>query len=135
MHFGQKDTEDDSVRMTIFLQIRPLHLKGVSLFTSFPSTSSSSSSEDLTFESVDDEEEEEEDASASSPTPSPLSSTNIFADDDTEAVAAVEVARIDEAAVGMGGGKSSSSPVFIAVVDDDFVADFVADFDFDDDDI
>ena len=29
--------------------------------------------------------------------------------------AAVEVARVDEAAVGMGGGKSSSSLVFIAV--------------------
>ena len=128
MHFGQKDTEDDSVRITIFLQFRPLHLKGVSLFTSFPSTSSSSSSEDLTFES---KEENEEDAAASSPAFAVSNTTSLEANGDTDmaAVAAVEVARVDEAAVGMGGGKSSSSPVFIAVVV------VVFDFDFVDDDI
>ena len=111
MHFGQKDTEDDSVRITIFLQSRPLHLKGVSLF-SFPSSSSFIFSLDSTFKLEEYEDDEDEADAAVS--------------------AAVEVARVDEAAVGMGGGKSSSSPVFIAVVVDDFVADFDFDDDIDD---
>ena len=120
MHFGQKDTEDDSVRITIFLQFRPLHLKGVSFFSSSPI---SFSLLDSTFESEEDKDEDEaNDAAAFSPTPSPFSST-IFADDDAEAVAAVEVARVVDEAVGMGGGKSSSSPpAFFAVVVD-FAAD------------
>ena len=103
MHFGQKDTEDDSVRITIFLQSRPLHLKGVSFFT-FPSSFiifSSSKSLESTIKS-EDEEDKEADA----------------------AVAAVEVSRVVDEAVGMGGGKSSSSPAprpppaFFAVVVD-----------------
>ena len=99
MHFGQKDTEDDSVRITIFLQSRPLHLKGVSFFKN-PSSSfiifSSSKPLELTFESVD-EEDKEADAVA----------------------AAVEIARVVDEAVGMGGGKSSSSPpAFFAVIVD-----------------
>ena len=131
MHFGQKDTEDDSVRITIFWQVRPLHLKGVSFFT-FPSSLSFLS--DSTFESEEDKDEDEVDAAAaaSSPTPSPLSFTT-FANDDTEAVAAVEVARVVDEAVGMGGKTPSSPaprppPAFFAVVDfaddDDIVAGF-----------
>ena len=114
MHFGQKDTEDDSVRITFFLQSRPLQENTVSLspFT-FPSSLLYS-----TFKSEEDDEDEADAAAASSPTPTPLSST-IFADDDAEAVAAVEVTRLVDEAVGMGGGKSSSSPpaFFADVVD------------------
>ena len=65
MHFGQKDTEDDSVRITIFLQVRPLHLKGVSFFTSFS----------LSESTVESEEEYEDEVDA---TPSPLSSPTTF---------------------------------------------------------
>ena len=119
MHFGQKDTEDDSVRITIFWQVRPLHLKGVSFFT-FPSSLSFSS--DSTFVSEEDKDEDEADAAAaSSLIPSPFSFTT-FADDD-----AVEVARVVDEAVGMGGGKSSSSPAPRPPPTSFTVADFAAD--------
>ena len=116
MHFGQKDTEDDSVRITIFWQVRPLHLKGVSFFTnSFPSSFISFSLVS-TFESEEDKDEAG-DADVFSPAASPLSFTT-FADDDAEEKATVEVARFEDVAEGMGGKSSSSPPAFFAVVVD-----------------
>ena len=106
MHFGHKDTEDESDRMSFFLQFRPLQENTVSRFT-FSSSFSSLVSIFKSEEDEDDKEDEaDDDAAASSPTPSPLSFTTV-ADDDAEA-AGIEVARVDETA-GMGEGKKSSS--------------------------
>jgi len=118
VHFGHKDTEDESDRMSFFLQFRPLQENTVSRF-SFSSSFSSLVSTFKSEEEEDDKEDEAGDAAASYPTPNPLSS-NTFADDDADA-AGIEVARVDEA-VGMGGGKKSSSspapPAFFTVVAD-----------------
>ena len=126
MHFGHKDTEDESDRTTFFLQFRPLQENTVSRFTF---SSSFSPLVSTFFKSEEDEEEDDKEdeadagAAASSPTPTPLSS-NTLVDDDADA-AGIEVARVDEA-VGMGGGKKSSSspaprcppPAFFTVVAD-----------------
>ena len=120
MHFGHKDTEDESDRMTFFLQFRPLQENTVSRFT-FSSSFSSLVSTFKSEEEEDDKEDEADAADASSPTP--LSSNTVA--DDAEAAAGIEVARVDEA-VGRGGGKKSSSspaprcppPAFFTVVAD-----------------
>ena len=124
MHFGHKDTDDESDRMTFFLQFRPLQENTVSRFTFSSSFSSLVSTFFKSEEDEDDKEDEADDDTTSSPTPNPLSS-NTFADDDADAVAGIEVARVDEA-FGMGGGKKSSSssaprcppPAFFTVVAD-----------------
>ena len=116
MHFGQKDTEDESDRITFFLQSGPLQENTLSFFTFPPSSSFISFSSDSTLESEEEDEDEADAAAASSPTPSPLS-FNAFVDDDADA--GIEVTRVVDEAVGMGGGKSSSSPpAFFAVIVD-----------------